>query len=93
MEMAALQRDTLSAGGAFSRPSLTGRPPGGHRRGVVWGAASPLIKSTDVGGAALSFYRLWIGALALLLVVTATRRSFRDLPWKWRRDPRAGCSV
>jgi drug/metabolite transporter (DMT)-like permease len=49
----------------------------------VWGAASPLIKSADVGGAALSFYRLWIGALALILVLGALRRSWADLPWKW----------
>ena len=50
---------------------------------AVWGAASPLIKSADIGGAALSFYRLWIGAIALILVVLALRRSFRELPWKW----------
>jgi drug/metabolite transporter (DMT)-like permease len=50
---------------------------------VVWGLASPLVKSASVGGAALSFYRLWLGAVALVLVVGALRRSFRDLPWRW----------
>jgi len=40
---------------------------------VTWGLASPLIKLASVGGVALAFHRLWIGA-ALLVTVMALGR-------------------
>ena len=51
---------------------------------AVWGFASPLIKAASVGGEAMAFYRLWIGALALLAVVVgAMRRPVRAAVWPW----------
>ena len=51
---------------------------------VTWGLASPLIKAASVGGEAMAFYRLWIGALALLLIVRGVlRRPIRAAFWPW----------
>lgn len=50
---------------------------------VVWGLVSPLIKSASVTGTAMSFYRLAIGAGALLVIVALTRRSLREALWPW----------
>jgi len=51
---------------------------------AVWGFASPLIKAASVGGEAMAFYRLWIGALALLLIVSVVmRRPVRAAFWPW----------
>jgi drug/metabolite transporter (DMT)-like permease len=50
----------------------------------VWGFASPLIKAASVGSEALAFYRLWIGALALLVIVAGVlRRPVRAAAWPW----------
>jgi drug/metabolite transporter (DMT)-like permease len=49
---------------------------------VTWGLVSPLIKSASVSGEVLAFYRLWIGALALLLFAGFTRRTLLDGAWR-----------
>jgi drug/metabolite transporter (DMT)-like permease len=50
---------------------------------ITWGMASPLIKLADVGGPALSFHRLWIGAAMLLAALygSGERLSARSLRW------------
>ncbi len=50
---------------------------------VVWGVMSPLIKAASVGGEALAFYRLWIGAIALLTIMRVLRRPIRGAFWPW----------
>jgi drug/metabolite transporter (DMT)-like permease len=49
---------------------------------VVWGLVSPLIKSADVSGPALAFYRLAIGAVVLLATVRVTREPMRFESWR-----------
>jgi drug/metabolite transporter (DMT)-like permease len=44
---------------------------------LTWGLVSPLIKSADVSGEALVFYRLSIGAAVLIAIVRANGRSLR----------------
>lgn len=50
---------------------------------ATWGMASPLIKLASVGGPALSFHRLWIGAVALLAIShgAGQRMERRVLRW------------
>jgi drug/metabolite transporter (DMT)-like permease len=50
---------------------------------VTWGIVSPLLKAASVGGEALAFYRLWIGALALLAIMRVLRRPIRSAFWPW----------
>jgi drug/metabolite transporter (DMT)-like permease len=49
---------------------------------LVWGLISPLIKSADVTGSALAFYRLAIGAAVLLVAVRATNTPIRIESWR-----------
>jgi drug/metabolite transporter (DMT)-like permease len=49
---------------------------------LTWGMASPLIKSASIGGEALVFYRLWIGAFALFAFVRLSRRVLRENAWR-----------
>lgn len=44
---------------------------------LTWGLVSPLIKSANVSGEALAFYRLSIGAAVLIALVRASGRSLR----------------
>jgi drug/metabolite transporter (DMT)-like permease len=50
---------------------------------VTWGLVSPIIKSASVTGEVLVFYRLWIGALVLLLFVAYSRRTLREGAWRF----------
>lgn len=49
---------------------------------LTWGIVSPVIKSASVGGPALAFYRLSIGALVLLVAARATRTPLRMPSWR-----------
>jgi drug/metabolite transporter (DMT)-like permease len=40
---------------------------------VTWGFASPLVKYASLSGPAMGFYRLWLGAAVLLLVLRLGR--------------------
>ncbi len=50
---------------------------------VTWGVASPLVKYASLSGPALSFYRLWIGALALILVMRLGRWTITRDTLRW----------
>lgn len=50
---------------------------------VLWGVVSPLLKSASLSGPALSLHRLWIGALALLLISWFAREPVRRDGAKW----------
>ena len=50
---------------------------------VTWGIASPLVKSSSLSGPALGFYRLWIGALVLMLLIGIGRRPLSAATWRW----------
>jgi drug/metabolite transporter (DMT)-like permease len=50
---------------------------------ITWGIVSPLIKSASVSGEALAFYRIVLGALALLTIVALRRHSIRAAFWPW----------
>jgi drug/metabolite transporter (DMT)-like permease len=50
---------------------------------ITWGLVSPLIKSATVAGEALAFYRLAIGALALITIVAVMRKPVHAAIWPW----------
>ena len=50
---------------------------------VTWGLASPLIKLASVGGLALAFHRLWIGALLLVALMLLARQPVTARAMRW----------
>ena len=38
---------------------------------VLWGVTAVLVKEVDLGGVAVSFHRMWIGALVIVAIFTA----------------------
>jgi drug/metabolite transporter (DMT)-like permease len=50
---------------------------------VTWGLASPLIKLADIGGPALAFHRLWIGAVLLFAILALTRTPITRAGMRW----------
>ena len=42
---------------------------------ITWGFASPLVKYASLSGPTLAFYRLWLGAMLLLLVLRVTQKT------------------
>ncbi len=50
---------------------------------VTWGFASPLIKYASLSGPALGFYRLWIGALVLVVVMRLGRWRITRETLRW----------
>lgn len=50
---------------------------------ITWGFVSPLVKYASLSGPALAFYRLWLGAIVLLLVIRIGRTPLHREIWKW----------
>lgn len=50
---------------------------------ITWGFVSPLVKYASLSGPALAFYRLWLGAIVLLLVLRIGRTPLHRDIWGW----------
>src|SRR5688500_12259463 len=50
---------------------------------LTWGFVSPLVKYASLSGPAMGFYRLWIGALVLMLVLRLGRWRITRETLRW----------
>ncbi len=50
---------------------------------ITWGFVSPLVKYASLSGPAMAFWRLWLGAIVLLLILRIARTPLHREIWKW----------